>query len=184
VYKRGSALVGPRFKIAEERLIHTMRNKKILTVLAAIVILAVGIGVGAYAASTYGTQSDPLVAKSYLDSSLTPKLQAQFNAQIDSQVGLMESQIASSTTGLNFVVVNLTAGQSFAGSIGCEIILRSGSAVGNGTGLSDVTDGSLISNGTAITANHLCVVSASGDGLKANTAVTLLVRGGYAVAVS
>lgn len=181
MYKRGSALVGPRFKIAEERLIHTMRNKKILTVLAAIVILAVGIGVGAYAASTYGTQSDPLVAKSYLDSSLTPKLQAQFNAQVDSQVGLMESQIASFTTGLNFVVVSLSTGQILKGSTGCEIILRSGVAVGYGTGISDVTDGSLISSGSVISANHLCVVSTSGDGLKANSAVTLLVRGGYTV---
>ncbi len=161
-----------------------MRNKKIITVLAAVVILAVGIGVGAYAASTYGTQSDPLVAKSYLDSSFTPKLQSQFDAQVDSQVQIMESQIASSATGLNFVVVNLSAGQALKGSIGCEIILRTGSAVGYGTGISDVTDGSMISSGTAIAANHLCVVGDSGDGLKANTAATLLVRGGYAVAVS
>lgn len=177
----GRLLSARDLMIPEERLIHTMRNKRIITVLAAVLILAVGIGVGAYAASSYGTQSDPLVAKSYLDSTLTPKLQAQFNAQVDSQVGLMQSQINSATTGLNFVVVNLSSGQVLKGATGCEIILRSGSAVSSGTGLSDVTDGSLITSGTAVSTNHLCVVSTSGDGLKASSAVTLLVRGGYTV---
>lgn len=165
-----------------KRGIHTMKNKRLISVLAAVLILAVGIGIGAYGASTYGTQSDPLVAKSYLDSTLTPKLQTQFNAKVDDQVNIMESQIAASSSGLNFAVVNLSSGQILKGSVGCEIILRSGSALGYGnTGLSDVTDGNLISSGSALSANHLCVVGTSGDGVKASTSLTLLVRGGYAV---
>ena len=159
-----------------------MTKKKIFTVLAAVLILAVGIGVGAYAASNYGTQADPLVAKSYLDNTVTPKLQAEFQAKLDEQVKLMEQQISSSSTGLNFSVVNLTNGQILKGSAGCEIVLRSGTAVSSGTtGLSDVTDGKAISNGTALIANHLCLVSADGDGVKANSSVTLLVRGGYTI---
>jgi len=159
-----------------------MMKKKILTALAAVLILAVGIGVGAYAASNYGTQADPLVAKSYLDNTVTPKLQAEFQTKLDEQVKIMEQQITSSATGLNFSVVSLTNGQILKGSAGCEIVLRSGTAVSTGTtGLSDVTDGKLISSGSALTANHLCLVSTDGDGVKANSSVTLLVRGGYTV---
>ena len=160
-----------------------MTKKKIFTVFIAVLILAVGIGVGAYAASNYGTQADPLVAKSYLDNTVTPKLQADFQAKLDEQVKLMEQQITSSATGLNFTVVNLTNGQTLKGSAGCEIVLRSGTAVSNGTsGLSDVTDGKLISSGSSLTANHLCLVSTDGDGIKANSTVTILVRGGYTIA--
>ena len=159
-----------------------MRKKRIITILAAVVILAVGVGVGAYAASNFGTQSDPLVAKSYLDQTVTPKLQAQFQAKLDEQVQQMEQQIASTTTGLNFTAVSLSSGQTLKGSVGCEIILRSGTASSSGTaGLSDVTDGKLIPVGTGLTANHLCMVGTDGDGVKASAAVTLLVRGGYSI---
>lgn len=159
-----------------------MAKKKVFAVIFAVLILAVGIGVGAYAASNYGTQADPLIAKSYLDNTVTPKLQADFQAKLDEQVKLMEQQISSST-GLNFSAVNLTNGQTLKGSAGCEIVLRSGTAVSNGTsGLSDVTDGKLISSGSALTANHLCIVSTDGDGIKANASVTILVRGSYTIA--
>lgn len=159
-----------------------MRNKKIVTFLAAFLILAVGIGVGAYAASNFGTQADPLVAKSYLDQTVTPKLQAQFQSKLDEQVQLMEQQIASSTTGLNFTSVSLSSGQTLKGVVGCEIILRSGTVSCSGSsGLSDVTDGKLIAVGSALTANHLCMVGLDGDGVKASSSVTLLVRGGYSI---
>lgn len=173
----------PAMQMIPKEGIHTMRNKKIITVLAAVLILAVGVGVGAYAASNFGTQADPLVAKSYLDQTVTPKLKAEFQSKLDAQVQLMEQQITSSTTGLNFTSVTLTNGQTLKGSVGCEIILRSGTAVSSGTaGLSDVTDGKLISSGTALTANHLCMVSSQGDGVKASSSVTLLVRGSYTLA--
>ena len=173
----------PAMQMIPKEGIHTMRNKKIITVLAAVLILAVGVGVGAYAASNFGTQADPLVAKSYLDQTVTPKLQAEFQTKLDAQVQLMEQQISSSTTGLNFTSVTLTNGQTLKGSVGCEIILRSGTAVSSGTaGLSDVTDGKLIPSGTALAANHLCMVSSQGDGVKASSSVTLLVRGSYTLA--
>jgi len=159
-----------------------MKKKKIVTVLAAVLILAVGVGVGAYAASAFGTQSDPLVAKSYLDQTVTPKLQAQFQAKLDEQVQIMEQQIAASSSGLNFASVTLSSGQTLKGSVGCEIILRSGTAVCSGSsGLSDVTDGRAVAVGTSLTANHLCMVLVQNDGAKASSGVTLLVRGGYTI---
>jgi hypothetical protein len=161
-----------------------MKNKKLLMVLAGVVILAAGIGVGAYAASTYGTQSDPLVAKSYLDDVLTPQLQDEFESLVDMQVQQLEQQISSvesSITG-NFQAVTLSSGQTLKGSVGCEIVLRSGSATASGsTGLSDLTSGTVVSNGSAMTENHLCVVAAANEGVKASGAVTLLVSGVYSI---
>lgn len=163
----------------------TLKNKKILYVLIGILILALGAGIGAYAASAFGTQSDPLIAKSYLDNVFTPKLQADFDAQIDTRVQQLEQEIAgvTSTVSGNFQSVTLSSGQTLKGSVGCEIVLRSGSASASGsTGLSDLTAGAVVSNGSALTANHLCVVSAANEGVKASGSVTLLVKGSFSIA--
>lgn len=161
-----------------------MKNKKLLTILTAVLILAIGVGVGAYAASSFGTQADPLVAKSYLDKTLTPKLQAEFQTKLDAEVKKLESDImaAGGEQGANFKAVTLSAGQTLAGNVGCEIILRSGSATAAGGGpLTDVTDGKTIAVGAAVAANHLCVPAADGDGVKAGSEATLLVRGTYKI---
>lgn len=160
-----------------------MKRKKLLITLAAVLILALGVAVGAVAASSLGTQSDPLVTKSYLDKVLTPQLQSQYQAQLDSQFKDIESEIAgiaSSSTG-NFTAVSLSSGQVLSASASCEIILRSGSATAVG-GLSDITDGAAVSSGSSLSANHLCVAGAAGDGVKASGAVTLLVRGVFNIA--
>ncbi|MDR1131853.1 MAG: hypothetical protein LBL15_05500 [Oscillospiraceae bacterium] len=157
-----------------------MKKKRVLTVAAAVLNLAAGIGVGAYAASNFGTQADPLVAKSYLDQTVTPKLQAQFNAALDEKVQLMEQQISSASSGLGFTVVTLSGGQTLKGGPGSEIILRSGTATVNGS-LSDVTDGAALASGAVLAANHLCMAVAQGDGVKAGSAATVLVRGAYTV---
>lgn len=161
-----------------------MKNKKLITVLAAVLILAIGVGVGAYAAGAFGTQSDPLVTKSYLDSVLTPKLQSDYQTKLDSQYNALEQKIAGMSASLegNFSQVNLASGKTLKGSVGCEIILRSGSAVSAGSGtLSDVTGGSAISAGNAVSANHLLVAGTEGDGVKASGAVILLVKGSYTI---
>ena len=154
-------------------------NKKLKTILIAVLLVAVGAGVGAYAASTYGTESDPLVAKSYLDNTLTPKLQAEFQTKIDQQSQLLEQQIASANTTVNFSAVSLTSGQTLRCSAGCEVVLRSGTATAAGT-LSDVTTGTALNEGAALAQNHLCLAASSG-GVTATGSVSLLVRGAYTV---
>ena len=159
-----------------------MKNKKLFVTLVAVFMLALGIGVGAYAASNFGTQADPLVAKSYLDQTVTPKLQQEFQTKLDEQVRLLESKISSSSSGLNFVSVTVRQGQTLKASAGCELILRSGSATGSGSsGLSDVTEGRLLTAGNSLTANHLYMAVADGDGFSARSAVTVLVRGSYTI---
>ena len=154
-------------------------NKKLKTILIAALLVAVGAGAGAWAASVYGTESDPLVAKSYLDDSFAPKLQSEFQTKIDQQSQILENQIASANTTLNFTALTLSGGQSLKCSAGCEIVLRSGSAAAKGA-LSDVTAGTSLASGDALTANHLCVAAESG-GVSASGSVSLLVRGVYTV---
>lgn len=162
-----------------------MKNKKLIMILAAVFILALGVGVGAYAAGAFGTQSDPLVAKSYLDDVLAPKLQQQYQSQLDTQYKVLEDKISSMSSSLegNFAVVSLSSGKTLKGSAGCEMILRSGSAVSAGSGtLADVTSGSMLASGNAVTANHLYVAGTDGDGVRAGSgAVSLLVRGTYSI---
>lgn len=154
-------------------------NKKLKTILIALLLVAAGAGVGAYAASTYGTESDPLVAKSYLDNTLTPKLQAEFQTKIDQQSQLLEEQIASANTTVNFSAVTLAAGQTLRCGAGCEIVLRSGTATAVGV-LSDVTAGTALNAGATLTQNHLCLAAASG-GVTASSRVSLLARGSYTI---
>lgn len=161
-----------------------MKSKKLLLVLIGVLVLAVGVGVGAYAASTFGTKSDPLVAKSYLDDVFTPRLQSEFGSQLSNEVQQLEQQIDgfSSTLSGNYKVVTLSSGQTLQGLVGCEIVLRSGSATATGiTGLSDLTAGNVVADGNAVTANHLCVVAGANEGLVASGAVTLLVRGVFKI---
>ena len=154
-------------------------NKKLKTILLAVLLVAVGAGAGAYAASTYGTQSDPLVAKSYLDNTLTPKLQSEFQTKVDQQSQVLENEIASANKTMNFAAVSLSKGQTLRCSEGCEVVLRSGSAAASAA-LSDVTAGTEVSSGGALTANHLNVAPDSAA-LTATAAATLLVRGVYTV---
>lgn len=152
-------------------------NKKIKTILLAVLLVAAGAGVGAYAASVYGTQADPLVAKSYLDGTLTPKLQSEFQAKIDKQSQILENQIAESNTTMNFTAVNLSSGQTLQCDAGCELVLSSGDAVASGT-FSDVTAGSSLAASGTLTANHLCVAAGS-TGVSSEKGASLLVRGHY-----
>ncbi len=161
-----------------EKGVHKM-NKKLKTVLIAALLVAAGAGVGAYAASTYGTESDPLVAKSYLDDTLTPKLQAEFQTKLDNQAQQLEQQIASANTTVNFSAVTLSNGQTLKCGAGCELVLRSGAANTSGS-LSDVTTGSPLNAGAALTENHLCLTGSSAN-VTASGSVTLLVRGAYTV---
>ena len=81
-------------------------------------------------------------------------------------------------------MVNLTAGQQLIGSEGCEFLLRSGSALcvsDSSPGLVDMTAGGTLSSGGSLIQNHLYLGTIDGRGVKATSAVTLLVRGSYTI---
>ena len=83
----------------------------------------------------------------------------------------------------SFAVVTMTNGQVLYGAIGCEVMLRVGTASvvsPSSPGLIDSTGGTTLDNGAGLTKNHLYMMTISDRGVKATAATTkLLVRGTY-----
>ena len=113
-----------------------MKKWQIAVLVIAVAVLAAGIG--AYAASNYGTQSDPLVAMSYLEDVLQPKIESSVDAKIS------EATKGISGGSASFAVVNLGAGQSVTLSEGAEVVLRSGACAVTGTMALDYAEDKMI----------------------------------------
>lgn len=120
----------------------------------------------AAAADSPGSEGDPVVTKSY----------------VDSQIAQLKGGDVSSGT---YKAVQLTAGQRMIGGEGTEIILRSGeaTAIDNGAnGVSDVTGGADLMTGQRIGLNHLLLIPRNdGRGLLALTEAYVMVRGSYTI---
>ena len=80
----------------------------------------------------------------------------------------------------------LSSGQTLTGSVGCEVLLRVGTATcvaSSAPGLIDETTGSTLAGGSALVQNHLYMMTIENRGVKATAATTkLLVRGTYTIA--
>ena len=168
--------------------------KKNRWVLRAVVLVALSVllnGTVTVAGAAAGDGDDPLVTLSYLnDTFLGNILQrvdekiAARNSQIVQQLGGQGG--SSSATASTFTVVTLSSGQVLTGDIGCEVMLRVGTAacVASSTpGLIDETTAGTLNNGGALVQNHLYMMTIEGRGVQATAATTkLLVRGCYTVA--
>lgn len=152
-----------------------MINSKRLKILLLALLVLVVAGVTVYAASSYGSQSDPLITKSYLDKVLTPELMEQFDKQLADAGG----------AGATFEVVTLSKGQKLTCQVGCQVMLRIGSAYASGPDnpvLVDTTSGTTLANGGAMTKNHLYMVTIVNNGLTASeTGTKVLVSGSYTI---
>lgn len=157
-------------------------KKRLQNVAVLIVVALVFTAVGAYAASNYGSQSDPLITMSYVTKVLQPSIESSFENTVTASMTQLEQQFESELTGA-FKTVSVESGKTMTCNAGCELLFRSGSASATGTsGLLDVTSGSTVSSGQSMTQNHLYMTSAAGNGFKATNAVTVLVRGTYTIA--
>lgn len=120
----------------------------------------------AAAADSPGSEDDPIVTKSY----------------VDSQIAGLKSGGTSSGT---YQAVQLTAGQKLTGDEGTEVILRSGeaTAIDNGAnGVSDLTGGSDLMTGQSVGQNHLLLIPRNdGRGIQAITEIYVMVRGSYTI---
>lgn len=148
-----------------------MLSKRFKVFVCVAVLLVMAAGIGVYAAGNYGSQDDPLITKSYLDEVLIPQLETKFQNALSEETG-------------TFAVVTLDSGKTLTAGAGCEIILRSGSAsvYAPTTGLVDITDGTAAGASAALVTNHLYMVAANSDGVKAGSGgATLLVCGAYTI---
>lgn len=152
---------------------------------------------GTVFAATIGTESDPLVSKSYVDSKIEQVLTLINNngtgggTDTDAIVNQVIEKINSgelsggSVTVDGYVPVSVAVGQTIYGGEGTELILRAGK--GNITlagvdGIADITTGGELTNGSKATKNHLMIVPRDdGRGIKVTEAAWFLVKGEYEI---
>ena len=137
----------------------------------------------AYAANAGGAD-DPLVTKSYLDGPFLEQVQSLVSRTVDERKAELE-QAAGQNSGNVFQVVTLSQGLTLEGDVGCEVMLRIGTAVCGSTesvGIIDTTDGTNLTNGKALVTNHLYMVTISTRTVTATSGtVKVLARGPYTV---
>lgn len=175
-------------------------KKKLLISLGVVVAVAFISGASILAATTLGTQQDPLVTLSYLTSQFKPQILSEVNSSIssaeatlaptlDAKVSTFKTEIDAKLTGasvdtVGFTLVTLSKNQTVSCGVGAEILLRVGTATAAGStpALIDTTTGVTLTTGGTLTANHMYMVSIEGNGLKATAAsVKFLIRGSYTV---
>ena len=164
-----------------------MKNRWALR-LAALMLISCLAMTGVSLAVEPGSTSDPLVTLSYLNETFL----GQIMTQVDQKIAARNSQLlqqsggTGSVSSAEFTVVTLSKGQTLTGGIGCEVMLRIGSAScvsPSNPGLIDETTAAALNNGGALAVNHLYMMTIEGRGVKAGAATTkLLVRGTYTIA--
>ena len=135
-------------------------------------------------AAEAGSDRDPLVTLSYLNDTFFSQIMQRVDQKIADRNGQLNQQGGSVSS--SFAVVTLSQGQTLTGDIGCEILLRVGSAVcvyPSDPGLIDDTTAASLSNVGALAQNHLYMMTIEGRGIQASSAtVKVLVRGAYTIA--
>lgn len=150
------------------------RYHRLMIIISAVIAVVIG-SVAVYAATTAGTDSDPVVTKSYVDNAI---------AGIKSGGNTPDNTGSDSEDG--FQIIELKAGQQLTGYQDTQLVVRSGSVravIPGENGLSDLTDGSDITvNNVSVRANHLILVPRSdGRGIKARTDSFVMVKGAYTI---
>ena len=151
----------------------------------------------AFAASgTPGGQTDPLVTLSYLNDTYTKQVKDMVDQTVSQRKAEMEQSLKNILAGQGgtgtgtvssgaFTVVTLSQGQSLVGDVGCEVMLRVGTAVcgsSDSVGLIDTTSGSALANGEALQTNHLYMATISPRWVTATAPVVkVLARGPYSI---
>ncbi|MBE6961462.1 MAG: hypothetical protein E7445_03300 [Ruminococcaceae bacterium] len=148
-------------------------------------------------AAAVGTTEDPLVSLSYLQKTFLGQVMADVEAMLTQRdevlTAALDEKIAAAAenqketpegiTNRTFTVVTMSKGQTLMGEIGCEIMLRVGTAScvsSSKPGLIDQTDASILNHGEALVKNHLYMMTIEDRGVEATAGtVKLLVRGTY-----
>lgn len=161
-----------------------MKKDRWLLRAAALLLLSAVLMTGVSLAAEAGSSSDPLVTLSYLNETFFQNIMVQVDQRIAQQTGQAVS--GGSGSSASFAVVTLGNGQTLTGGIGCEVMLRVGSAVcvsPSDPGLIDETTAATLANGGALIQNHLYMMTIEGRGVRATAdTVKVLARGSYTIA--
>lgn len=161
---------------------------RLVSLLAISCVLSTTVSLAAEA----GSVGDPLVTLSYLNETFLGNIMTAVDQKIAARNNQIVQQLGGSVSGggtstaATFTVVTLSSGQTLTGDIGCEVMLRVGTAVcvsPSTPGLIDETAASTLNNGGALVQNHLYMMTIENRGVRATAATTkLLVRGSYTIA--
>lgn len=158
-----------------------MRRRNFFLRFAAAAALCAMLMTTAFAAEA-GSAQDPLVTLSYLNETFMNTIMAR----VDEKIAARGGQSASGESAAVFTVVTLSNGQTLTGDIGCEVMLRVGTALcvtPSAPGLIDETAGTTLNNGGALVQNHLYMMTIENRAVRATAATTkLLVRGAHTIA--
>lgn len=161
--------------------------------LAALTLTVFWLCAGAALAAGGGSQSDPLVTLSYLTQTVQPDILRQVEERANTrQADLMTQfehrldQLQGGTGGsAAYTLVTLSSGDRLELEVGCELMLRVGSAAVNSAtepALIDMTTGGTLANAGSLVQNHLYMATIPDRTLTASAGtVKLLVRGGYSI---
>ena len=134
-------------------------------------------------AAEAGSSDDPLVTLSYLNETFMDSIMSRVDEKIAQRNS--QGQAGAGTAADTFTVVTLSNGQTLTGGIGCEVMLRVGTAVcvsPSSPGLIDESAAATLNNSGALATNHLYMMTIEGRGVKAGaSAVKVLVRGNYTI---
>lgn len=166
-----------------------------------LVLMFIASSVSVWAA-VQGSEGNPLVTLSYLKNVFSGSVLRETEQKIADSKSSYEKSLDNKITGFveemknlaggggasgaaSFAVVDVPSGKSLKGAIGCELMLRVGSAQcvsGGNPGLIDSTSGGTLENGGALVKNHLYMVTLDGRSVKAiGGDVKLMVRGSYTI---
>lgn len=148
-----------------------MIRRKILTVLLLVAAVAgagyAGLAIAADSGEP-GGRLDPLVTKSFVEQYVAKYVKEALNT--------------AGSGDFQWRIKTVAAGQVFTGGAGTEFIVRSGNAVivdPVGSGIPDLTAGTNGANGHPAARDHLFLVPrADGRGIRAQSAVIIMYRGG------
>ena len=150
------------------------------------------------AALAAGDQDDPLVTLSYLNQTAIPQIVEQVEERTAQRQEELEESFrvqleryqreeqGGGSDAAGYTLVTMSQGQVMYLEVGCEVLLRVGSAsvrADSSPALIDLSDGGTADSGASLEKNHLYMSTIEGRTLTADAAtVKVLVRGGYTVA--
>ena len=157
------------------------KNRWFLRAAALLMLSAVFMTTLTVAASV-GSSKDPLITLSYLEEVFMDKVLDEVDEKISTRNKNLADKSGSRDS---FTVVTLSNGQTLVGDIGCEVMLRVGTAVcvaPSTPGLIDESSAATLNNGGALAANHLYMMTIEGRGVLATSdTVKVLARGSYVI---
>lgn len=154
-----------------------MKKLRVFAVFCLVAVLLGGLG--AYAVTNYGSESDPLITLSYLNSVLKPELEQKYNQQTKDSIAELEARVEAVTDG-GYTPVTVKANETLTCQAGCEFLVRSGEAYVT-EGMLNVTEGKELAKNDWLMKHHLYMAVVDNAAVRANSDIYLMVRGTYTI---